>query len=85
MFAGVPRAKRGDVWHFLAEQYCLKVAPIDTSKFPNYHVSYENLLRQLTSHQHAILIDLGKALCTPAINSWALFVAVSHVIAHLKG
>lgn len=57
---GVPRSKRGDVWHFLAEQYCLKVAPIDTSKFPNYHVPYENLLRQLTSHQHAILIDLGR-------------------------
>ncbi|KAJ4444134.1 hypothetical protein ANN_05923 [Periplaneta americana] len=57
---GVPRSKRGDVWHFLAEQFCLKVAPIDTTNFPNYHVPYENLLRQLTSHQHAILIDLGR-------------------------
>ena len=60
MLTGVPRSKRGDVWHFLAEQYCLKLGPIDSSKFPNYNVPYENLLRQLTSHQHAILIDLGE-------------------------
>ncbi|KAJ9593467.1 hypothetical protein L9F63_014996, partial [Diploptera punctata] len=60
MLTGVPRSKRGDVWHFLAEQYCLKLGPIDSSKFPNYNVPYENLLRQLTSHQHAILIDLGR-------------------------
>lgn len=57
---GVPRSKRGDVWHFLAEQYCLKIPPIDTTNFPNYNVPYEDLLRQLTSHQHAILIDLGR-------------------------
>lgn len=59
---GVPRSKRGDVWHFLAEQYCLKIPPIDTTNFPNYNVPYEDLLRQLTSHQHAILIDLGEIL-----------------------
>ncbi|KAE8738575.1 hypothetical protein FOCC_FOCC015938 [Frankliniella occidentalis] len=57
---GVPRSKRGDVWHFLAEQYCLKIPPIDTTNFPNYNVPYEDLLKQLTSHQHAILIDLGR-------------------------
>ncbi|KAJ1520558.1 hypothetical protein ONE63_003673 [Megalurothrips usitatus] len=57
---GVPRSKRGDVWHFLAEQWCLKMPPIDTTNFPNYNVPYEDLLRQLTSHQHAILIDLGR-------------------------
>lgn len=48
------------MWHFLAEQYCLKIPPIDTTNFPNYNVPYEDLLKQLTSHQHAILIDLGK-------------------------
>lgn len=57
---GVPRGKRGEVWQFLADQYCMKVAPIDISDFPNYNVSYEKLLKQLTSHQHAILIDLGR-------------------------
>ncbi|KAL1501751.1 hypothetical protein ABEB36_007022 [Hypothenemus hampei] len=57
---GVPRAKRGDVWYFLAEQHCLKSAPPDPAKYPNYNVPYEELLRRLTSHQHAILIDLGR-------------------------
>jgi TBC1 domain-containing protein 4 len=57
---GVPRGKRGEVWQFLAEQYCMKVAPIDTFLFPNYNIPYDTLLKQLTSHQHAILIDLGR-------------------------
>ncbi|XP_018567436.1 TBC1 domain family member 1 isoform X2 [Anoplophora glabripennis] len=57
---GVPRGKRGDVWQFLAEQFCAKIPPIDTTKYPNYNTPYETLLRQLTSHQHAILIDLGR-------------------------
>lgn len=57
---GIPRSKRGEVWHFLAEHYCTNIAPIDTNKFPSYNVPYESLLKQLTSHQHAILIDLGR-------------------------
>ncbi|KAJ8916569.1 hypothetical protein NQ315_000213 [Exocentrus adspersus] len=57
---GVPRGKRGDVWQFLAELFCSKVPPIDTTKYPNYNTPYETLLKQLTSHQHAILIDLGR-------------------------
>ncbi|XP_063986457.1 TBC1 domain family member 1 isoform X1 [Diachasmimorpha longicaudata] len=57
---GVPRGKRGDVWHFLAEQFCLKMPPIDTTEFPNYNTPYDLLLKQLTSQQHAILIDLGR-------------------------
>lgn len=57
---GVPRGKRGEVWHFLAEQFCLKQPPIDTRDFPNYNMPYELLLKQLTSQQHAILIDLGR-------------------------
>ncbi|XP_050302062.1 TBC1 domain family member 1 isoform X2 [Anthonomus grandis grandis] len=57
---GVPRGKRGDVWQFLAEQHCIKSAPPDRTKYPNYNIPYEQLLRQLTSHQHAILIDLGR-------------------------
>ncbi|XP_076254092.1 PTB_TBC1D1_like and TBC domain-containing protein plx isoform X2 [Rhynchophorus ferrugineus] len=57
---GVPRGKRGEVWQFLAEQHCLKSAPPDAHKYPNYNIPYEKLLKQLTSHQHAILIDLGR-------------------------
>ncbi|XP_046476943.1 TBC1 domain family member 1 isoform X1 [Neodiprion pinetum] len=57
---GVPRGKRGEVWQFLAEQFCLKQPPIETREFPSYNVPYEVLLKQLTSQQHAILIDLGR-------------------------
>ncbi|XP_076387308.1 PTB_TBC1D1_like and TBC domain-containing protein plx isoform X3 [Megachile rotundata] len=57
---GVPKGKRGEVWQFLAEQFCLKQPPIDTRDFPNYNTPYELLLKQLTSQQHAILIDLGR-------------------------
>ncbi|GLG97701.1 Ecotropic viral integration site 5 ortholog [Gryllus bimaculatus] len=57
---GVPRSKRGDVWQFLAEQHCLKMPPIDTLEFPNFNVPYETLLKQLTSHPHNILVDLGR-------------------------
>ncbi|XP_016911320.1 TBC1 domain family member 1 isoform X2 [Apis cerana] len=57
---GVPKGKRGEVWQFLAEQFCLKQPPIDTRDFPNYNTPYDLLLKQLTSQQHAILIDLGR-------------------------
>ncbi|VVC40143.1 Tensin/EPS8 phosphotyrosine-binding domain,Rab-GTPase-TBC domain,Domain of unknown function DUF3350,PH [Cinara cedri] len=59
---GVPRSRRGDVWIFFAELYCNTTAPspIDFEKFPNFNVPYEQLLKQLTKHQHAILIDLGR-------------------------
>lgn len=33
---------------------------MDTRDFPNYNMPYELLLKQLTSQQHAILIDLGR-------------------------
>lgn len=60
---GVPRAKRGEVWQFLAEQQCLRHPPpgaATTTKHPHFNTPYGELLRQLTSHQHAILIDLGR-------------------------
>lgn len=55
--AGVPRHRRGEIWLLLAEQYQLRsspVAEVDSS------TTYEQLLNQLTTHQHAILIDLGR-------------------------
>ena len=57
---GVPRTKRGEVWMFLGEQYALNRPPVDVSGFPNYNVPYEALLKNLTEHQHAIFIDLGR-------------------------
>ncbi|KAM9699579.1 TBC1 domain family member 1 isoform 9-T9 [Dama dama] len=59
---GVPRHHRGEIWKFLAEQYHLKhqfpckQQPKDTP--------YKELLKQLTSQQHAILIDLGRTFPT---------------------
>lgn len=57
---GVPRSKRGDIWMFLANQYCLNSPPVDNKKFPNYNTPYNVLLKSLTEHQHAIFIDLGR-------------------------
>lgn len=57
---GVPRMKRGDVWMYLADQFSINSAPIDTKKFPNYNTPYHVLLKSLTEHQHAIFIDLGR-------------------------
>ncbi|XP_043549087.1 TBC1 domain family member 1 isoform X3 [Chiloscyllium plagiosum] len=62
MGQGVPRQHRGEIWKLLAEQHQLryrlpiKQQPKDTP--------YEELLKQLTSHQHAILIDLGRTFPT---------------------
>ena len=57
---GVPQARRGEAWQVM-------IARSDTSrltelseKFPNMTAKYNSLKSQLTSYQHAILIDLGK-------------------------
>nr|XP_010589712.2 TBC1 domain family member 1 isoform X2 [Loxodonta africana] len=59
---GVPRHHRGEIWKFLAEQYHLR------HQFPSKQqpkdTPYKELLKQLTSHQHAILIDLGRTFPT---------------------
>ena len=56
--AGVPRQHRGEIWKFLSEQYLLRQTV--PSRPPSNHTPYKELLKQLTSQQHAILIDLGK-------------------------
>ena len=57
---GVPRERRGEIWQLLVEQHRLchhvdepSVADAEGSQ------KYEDLLKKLTLHQHAILIDLG--------------------------
>ncbi|XP_035781776.1 TBC1 domain family member 4-like isoform X2 [Anopheles albimanus] len=58
---GVPRSKRGEIWMFLAEQHGHRAsAPVDTTNFPNFNTPYHVLLNNLTEHQHAIFIDLGR-------------------------
>ncbi|KAH8025650.1 hypothetical protein HPB51_010734 [Rhipicephalus microplus] len=55
--AGVPRHRRGEIWLLLAEQYQLRSSPVNEI---DSSTTYEQLLNQLTTHQHAILIDLGR-------------------------
>ncbi|XP_075400560.1 TBC1 domain family member 1 isoform X5 [Tenrec ecaudatus] len=59
---GVPRHHRGEIWKFLAEQCHLR-HPFP-SKQPPRDTPYKELLKQLTSQQHAILIDLGRTFPT---------------------
>ncbi|XP_048852048.1 TBC1 domain family member 1 isoform X3 [Brienomyrus brachyistius] len=59
---GVPRQHRGEIWKFLSEQYLLR-QPV-TSHPPGRDTPYKELLKQLTSHQHAILVDLGRTFPT---------------------
>ncbi|XP_078534474.1 TBC1 domain family member 1 isoform X3 [Lissotriton helveticus] len=59
---GVPRQHRGEIWKFLAEQHQLRHQV--TSKQQLKDTPYKELLKQLTSQQHAILIDLGRTFPT---------------------
>lgn len=59
---GVPRQHRGEIWKFLSEQYLLRQTV--PSRPPTNHTPYKDLLKQLTSQQHAILIDLGRTFPT---------------------
>lgn len=58
--SGVPRVKRGEVWMMLADQFNKNHPPFDTSNFPNYNVPYHDILKNLTEHQHAIFMDIGR-------------------------
>ncbi|XP_072476564.1 TBC1 domain family member 1 isoform X5 [Notamacropus eugenii] len=60
---GVPRHHRGEIWKFLAEQYHLK-HQFPSGKQQPKDIPYKELLKQLTSHQHSILIDLGRTFPT---------------------
>ncbi|XP_051982610.1 TBC1 domain family member 1-like isoform X2 [Xyrauchen texanus] len=60
---GVPRQHRGEIWKFLSEQYLLR-QEVPSVKPPNNDTPYKELLKQLTSQQHAILIDLGRTFPT---------------------
>ncbi|XP_069487914.1 TBC1 domain family member 1 isoform X2 [Ambystoma mexicanum] len=59
---GVPRHHRGEIWKLLSEQYQLR-HPLP-SKQQLKDTPYKELLKQLTSQQHAILIDLGRTFPT---------------------
>lgn len=54
---GVPKSRRGEIWQFLAVQYRLRHRLPNKQQPPD--TSYKELLKQLTTQQHAILVDLG--------------------------
>ncbi|XP_061081628.1 TBC1 domain family member 4 isoform X2 [Conger conger] len=62
LYQGVPKSRRGEVWQLVSQQHrqrqrlpC-RQAPPDTP--------YQDLLKQLTAQQHAILVDLGRTFPT---------------------
>ncbi|XP_076873343.1 TBC1 domain family member 1 isoform X2 [Brachyhypopomus gauderio] len=60
---GVPRQHRGEIWKFLSEQHLLG-QQVSSARAPDTDTPYKELLKQLTSQQHAILIDLGRTFPT---------------------
>jgi TBC1 domain family member 4 len=57
---GIPKLDRGEIWMFLANQQELEATPVDENQFPQINTPYNVLLTNLTEHQHAIFIDLGR-------------------------
>ncbi|KAK6168433.1 hypothetical protein SNE40_020968 [Patella caerulea] len=55
---GVPRCIRGNIWQLLWKQHVLHKTQSECEITPD--ADYYDLLKQLTTHQHAILIDLGR-------------------------
>ncbi|KAL4604984.1 TBC1 domain family member 4 isoform X1 [Arapaima gigas] len=59
---GVPKSRRGEVWHLLSQQHRLHHRLPCKQQPPDTH--YQDLLKQLTAQQHAILVDLGRTFPT---------------------
>uniref|UniRef100_A0A4W4EDM5 TBC1 domain family member 4 n=1 Tax=Electrophorus electricus TaxID=8005 RepID=A0A4W4EDM5_ELEEL len=59
---GVPKARRGEVWLLLCRQHRLRQQLPQWLQPPG--TPYQDLLKQLTGQQHAILVDLGRTFPT---------------------
>uniref|UniRef100_A0A1A7Z1Y5 TBC1 domain family member 4 n=2 Tax=Iconisemion striatum TaxID=60296 RepID=A0A1A7Z1Y5_9TELE len=59
---GVPKSRRGEVWLFLSHQHRLHHRLPQRQQAPD--TPYQDLLKQLTAQQHAILVDLGRTFPT---------------------
>ena len=57
---GLHRSIRGEIWHHLVSFRQSQELGYDIPEVPNTNADYGELKSQLTSHQHAILIDLGR-------------------------
>ena len=61
----MPQVKRGKVWLWLINQHKLaKGGKTLKREFLFTDLSYKELLRQSTIHQHSILLDLGRTFPT---------------------
>ncbi|XP_013928092.1 PREDICTED: TBC1 domain family member 4, partial [Thamnophis sirtalis] len=60
--SGVPKSRRGEIWQFLAVQHRVRHRLPNKQQPPD--ISYKDLLKQLTTQQHAILVDLGRTFPT---------------------
>lgn len=59
---GVPKGRRGEVWLLLSHQHRLRHRLPQRQHAPD--TPYQDLLKQLTAQQHAILVDLGRTFPT---------------------
>nr|XP_055071251.1 TBC1 domain family member 4 isoform X1 [Misgurnus anguillicaudatus] len=59
---GVPKSRRGEAWLLLSQQHRLRHRLPQRQQPPD--TSYQDLLKQLTAQQHAILVDLGRTFPT---------------------
>ena len=72
---GVPQTRRGEAWNMLvtmASTTSNTLTQYTSEQFPNLTADYLLLKSQLTSHQHAILIDLGRTFPNHGYFSGAL-------------
>ncbi|XP_076031403.1 TBC1 domain family member 1-like isoform X2 [Oratosquilla oratoria] len=68
---GIPKSLRGQVWQMMVHQHKLQNTKCDPD-LPAFHLPYEDMLKDLTSQHHAILIDLGRTFPTHPYFSQAL-------------
>ncbi|XP_058643142.1 TBC1 domain family member 4 isoform X4 [Onychostoma macrolepis] len=59
---GLPKSRRGEAWLLLSQQYRLRHRLPQRQQPPE--TPYQDLLKQLTAQQHAILVDLGRTFPT---------------------
>ena len=65
---GVPQLSRDTIWYWLSKQYILRNQKQIQKNKKNlsikFDMSYSELLKDNTTHQHAIMIDLGRTFPT---------------------
>ncbi|KAJ8253388.1 hypothetical protein GJAV_G00212370 [Gymnothorax javanicus] len=62
LYQGVPKARRGEAWQLVAQQHRQRQRIPCRPQPPD--TPYQDLLKQLTAQQHAILVDLGRTFPT---------------------